>query len=159
MILVLLGTFVTEFKRPLLEIDRLCREGIITEEVIVQSGHTVIDTKHLIMKPFISPKELDELHQNARIIITHAGTGSLIKAVGFHKKIIGVARLIKHGEHVDDHQLEILDKFVELGYVMPWHEQDKLESVLNKIDDFKPVPFVSNKPVIMNYLSDYIDSL
>ncbi|MBK0381646.1 hypothetical protein I5M32_01620 [Pedobacter sp. SD-b] len=159
MILVLLGTFVTEFKRPLLALDSLCKKGIITEEVIVQNGHTAIETDHLVLKPFISPKELDELHKNARLIITHAGTGSLIKAVGFQKKIIGVARLLKFGEHVDDHQIEILEKFVELGYIMPWREEDELENILNMIKDFNPIPFVSNKPVIMNYLSEYIDSL
>lgn len=159
MILVLLGTFVTEFKRPLLELDRLCREGTINEEVIVQNGHTVIETKYLTLKPFIAPKELDELHQKARLIITHAGTGSLIKAVGFKKKIIGITRLHKYEEHVDDHQIEILDKFVELGYILPWRENDSLENILNKIDDFEPTSFVSNKPVIVNYLCDYVDSL
>lgn len=159
MILVLLGTFVTPFERPLLEIDRLCKAGIITEEVIVQNGHTHIESTHLILKPFIPPKELDELHEKARIIITHAGTGSLIKAVGFRKKVIGIARLTELGEHVDNHQLEILDKFVELNYVIPWNKNEKLENVLNKIETFNPAPFVSNKPVIMDYLSEYIDSL
>ncbi|HEX7366915.1 MAG TPA: glycosyltransferase [Pelobium sp.] len=159
MILVLLGTFVTEFKRPLLELDRLCKEGIINEEVIVQNGYTFIETNCLTLRPFIAPKELDELHQKARLIITHAGTGSLIKAVGFKKKVIGISRLNKYGEHVDDHQVEILDKFVELGYILPWHENDSLQDILNAVTNFEPVPFKSNKPVIANYLSNYIDGL
>ncbi len=159
MILVLLGTFDIEFKRPLLEIDRLCRKRIITEEVIVQNGYTVIETDHLVLKSFIPPKELNDLHQNARIIITHAGTGSLVKAIGYKKKVIGIARLKKLGEHVDDHQVEILDKFSELNYILPWRERDFLEHILTRIDNFTPVPFVSNKPKIMDYLIDYIDGL
>lgn len=159
MILVLLGTFDIQFKRPLLEIERLCKEGVINEEVIVQSGYTTIETDYLILKPFIPPKELNELHQNARIIITHAGTGSLVKAIGYKKKVIGIARLKKLGEHVDDHQVEILDKFAELNYILPWQENENLASVLKAIDSFEPVPFVSNKPVIMNYLIDYIEGL
>jgi UDP-N-acetylglucosamine transferase subunit ALG13 len=159
MILVLLGTFDIEFKRPLLEIDRLCKEGFITEEVIVQNGYTVIETNHLILKPFIPPKELDELHRNARIIITHAGTGSLVKAIGYKKKVIGIARLKKLGEHVDDHQIEILDKFAELHYILPWRENETLEYILKTIENFEPIPFVSNKPVIMDYLINYIEGL
>lgn len=160
MILVLLGTFDIQFKRPLIEIERLCRKGIISEEVIVQSGYTVIeDCQYLTMKPFIQPEELIELHQNARIIITHAGTGSLIKAITFNKKVIGIARLTKYKEHVDDHQIEILDKFAELKYVRAWNENDHLEQILEDIDDFVPAEFVSNKPVIMNYLISYIETL
>ena len=159
MILVLLGTFDIEFRRPLLEIDKLCKEGLITEQVVVQNGHTYIDSKFMFLKPFIPPNELNELHEKARVIITHAGTGSLIKAISLRKKVIGIARLKRLGEHVDDHQLEILEKFAELNYIMPWRENDKLEHIFKAIDNFKPAPFVSNKPIIINYLVDYIESL
>ncbi len=101
MILVTLGTFPTEFPRPLIAIDALCRKGVIQEEVIVQCGHTSFDSPYLIMRPFIAPDELAELTKQARIIITHAGTGSLIKAIKLHKKIIAIARLSKNEEMVN----------------------------------------------------------
>jgi UDP-N-acetylglucosamine transferase subunit ALG13 len=160
MILVLFGTFDIEFKRPLLEIQKLCQEGIISEEVIVQSGYTAIENiQYVKMKPFIQPDELNELHQKARIIITHAGTGSLIKALKFNKKVIGIARLLKYGEHVDNHQVEILEKFAELNYILPWRDGIPLKLILTEISDFVPTKFVSNKPAIINYLKNYIDAL
>jgi UDP-N-acetylglucosamine transferase subunit ALG13 len=159
MILVLLGTIVVEFKRPLIEIEKLCQDGTISEEVIVQSGYTKLNSQYLIIKPFILPDELTELHEKARIIITHAGAGSLINALNFKKKIIAIARLKKFGEHVDDHQVEILEEFTKLNYILPWHHNVTLKSVLEKIDDFTPRNFISNKQSIINYLKDYIDSI
>ena len=159
MILVLLGTFVTPFERPLIEIEKLCEAGTIAEEVIVQSGHTIMTSQYMVMRPFIDPKELTELCREARIVISHAGAASLIGAIQLQKKVIAIARLSKYGEHVDDHQLEILEKFATLNYFLPWRENVALDSLLNEVDDFTPAAFVSNKPRIMNYLADYIDSL
>ncbi|CAN0409194.1 unnamed protein product, partial [Scytosiphon promiscuus] len=93
MIIVLLGTFPTAFERPLIEIDRLCREGKIKEKVIVQSGHTLFDSQYLVMRPFIPPDELTELYKEARVVITQAGTGSLIKGMKPYNKTISIPRL------------------------------------------------------------------
>jgi len=159
MILVTLGTFPTEFLRPLNEINELCEKKIITEEVIVQSGHTNFESTHLNMRPFIAPDELTELTQNARFIITHAGTGSLIKAIKLNKKIIAIARLSKYNEMVDDHQVEILKEFVKLNYILPWEENIPLESVINSLDNFNPSTYISQKEKIITYLDKYISSL
>lgn len=159
MILVLLGTFPTAFPRPLMEIEELCKTGEIQERVIVQSGHTHIESDHMEMRPFIPPDELSELCVAARVIITHAGTGSLIKGIKLHKKIIAVARLSKYNEMVDDHQVEILNEFTESGYILPWNEGDSLALILSRIDDFQPTPYKSNKQNIITYLEQYIASL
>jgi len=159
-ILVLLGTFVTDFKRPLVEIERLCEAGIISEEVIVQSGYTVMDNcRHIKMRPFIKPDDLTELHHQARIVITHAGAASIISAVKLKKKVIAIARLSKYHEHVDDHQLEILEELSRLNYILPWHDHVPLETILSKVEDFSPKEFVSDKSRMINYLIEYIDSL
>ncbi|UBZ07322.1 hypothetical protein LDL76_01100 [Salegentibacter mishustinae] len=159
MIIVLLGTFPTAFKRPLIEIEKLCKKGLITEEVIVQSGHTQFDSEYLKMRPFISPDELTELYKQARVVITQAGTGSLIKGMKLNKKIIAIPRLAKYGEVVDDHQEEILHEFTKQNYILPWTEDIALAEVLSKIDDFKPSPYVSTKQNIIDHLEGYINSL
>ena len=159
MIIVLLGTFPTEFKRPLIEIDRLCKARVIAEQVIVQSGHTQFDSEYLEMRPFIDPDELTELYKKARIVITQAGTGSLIKGMKLHKKMIAIPRLAKYGEVVDDHQEEILQEFTKHNYILPWTESMTLEDVLVKIVDFEPSPYVSTKQKILDYLEEYINSI
>lgn len=159
MILVLLGTFPTAFARPLIEIEQACLEGKIQEEVIVQNGHTHFESSYMTMRSFIPPDELTALCIEARVIISHAGTGSLTKAIKLQKKIIAVARLAKYNEMVDDHQVEILDVFSELNYVLPWDEGVPLSTMLSAINDFQPSPYISNKQNIINHLEDYISSL
>lgn len=159
MIIVLLGTFPTAFERPLIEIDRLCREGIIKEKVIVQSGYTNFDSEYLEMRPFITPDELTELYKEARLVITQAGTGSLIKGMKLNKKIISIPRLAKYEEVVDNHQEEILHEFTKLNYILPWTEDVELETVLNQIYDFQPSPYLSTKQKIISHLEEYIDSI
>lgn len=159
MILVTLGTFPTEFKRPLIALDALCKTGEIDEKIIVQSGHTHMVSPFMEVRPFIPPDELTEICKKARILITHAGTGSLIKGIKLNKKIIAIARLAKLGEMVDDHQVEILNEFVTANYILPWHENEQLKDVLAQLEDFEPSPYISNKKNIIDYLDNYISSL
>ena len=53
--------------------------------------------------------------EKANIVITHGGTGAIIGAVKKGKKVIAVPRLAKYGEHVDDHQLQLIKKFDDLA--------------------------------------------
>lgn len=159
MIVVMLGTFPTEFQRPLLELEDLCGQGIIDEEIVVQSGHTPFESSFMQVRPFIAPDELTELCSKARVIISHAGTGSLIKGIKLEKKVIAIARRAKYNEMVDDHQVELLDTFAELNYIMPWREENSLKELLNQIDAYTPSPYVSKKEVIIDYLDEYISKL
>jgi len=159
MILVLLGTFHIEFPRPLILIENLCKEGSLNEEIIVQNGHTKFSSSYLRTIPFVSPADLNKLYEDARIIITHAGTGSILKGVKAGKKVVAIARLKKLGEHIDDHQIEILNEFTQLGYIIPWHENDSLEQILKTANEFKPNKYVSHKDDMIGFLREYIETL
>lgn len=159
MILVLLGTFRIEFPRPLIEIEKLCKEGKISEEIIVQNGHTKYNSPFFTMVPFMDVDKLRELYDRARIIITHAGTGSILNGVKRGKTVITIPRLKKYSEHMDDHQLEIAAVFAEKGYVLPWYEGDSLYSIIQRANDFVPEKYVSKKQVVIEYLKNYIDHI
>ncbi len=159
MIVVMLGTFPTEFQRPLLELEDLCRQGTVDEEIVVQSGHTPFESSFMQIRPFIAPDELTDICSKARLIISHAGTGSLIKGIKLEKKVIAIARRAKYNEMVDDHQVELLETFAELNYILPWREENSLKELLNQIDAYTPSPYVSKKEVIIDYLDEYISKL
>ena len=159
MILVTLGTFPLAFDRPLVSIHEACQSGLIQSEVIVQSGHTHFESDFLEMRPFIPLQELTELTRSAELIISQAGSGSLILAVRNGKKTIAVPRLVKYDEVVDDHQLELMKVFVDEGYVLPWYETDSFPEILEQIKSFQPNEYISNKQTIIDYLEDYINSL
>jgi UDP-N-acetylglucosamine transferase subunit ALG13 len=137
----------------------LCKEKVICEEVIVQNGYTQFESQYMDFRPFLTQDELTNLYLNARLIICHAGTGSMLKGIKLKKKIIAIPRLAKYGEVVDDHQLEIINEFSKLNYIIPWTEDVSLKSLLSKVDSFEPEEYISRKKEIINYLNDFIDSL
>ncbi|PAD40440.1 PssE/Cps14G family polysaccharide biosynthesis glycosyltransferase [Terribacillus sp. 7520-G] len=156
MILVVLGTHELPFMRLLREVERLKREGIITDEVIVQAGHTKFESDLLTIKPFVNYEVMDQLMEDARLVITHAGTGSVISALKKGKKVIAAARLKKYGEHNDDHQLQLLSIFLEQRHILSWGEGEDLGEVIRQTESFEPVPFQSGKERMFSILSNFI---
>ena len=108
MILVMLGTQNNSFHRLLEEIDKLIKENMIKEEVIVQAGYTKYETNNMKIIDLMPKEELEELQDKADLIITHGGVGSIISSLEKGKKVIAITRLHKYGEHVNDHQKEIV---------------------------------------------------
>ena len=58
------------------------------------------------------------------------------------KKMIVAARLKKYGEHVNDHQLQILQTFASEGYIIPLENFDDLPKLLEM--EFTPKEWKSN---------------
>ena len=116
MILVLLGTQHNEFKRLLEEVEKNIENGNIKEEVIVQAGFTKYESDKMKIFDMISKENLEDLVKKSRLIITHGGVGSIQTALQENKKVIAVPRKSKYGEHVNDHQCQIVKNFDEEGY-------------------------------------------
>lgn len=51
------------------------------------------------------PKDFDERFRSARVILSHAGIGTVLSSRKHGKPIVVVPRLAKFGEHRNDHQL------------------------------------------------------
>ena len=157
MILVLLGTQNNSFSRLLKEIDKCIENQIIKEEVIVQAGHTKFISDNMEIFDFIANNKLSELISEARIIISHGGVGSILTGIKKGKKVIAVPRLKEYGEHVNNHQLQIVENFDTKGFIIGLFNMEDLEKILADIDNFCPNKFVSNSQKIIDIISDYID--
>ena len=66
----------------------------------------------------ISQEDFSNYMQKADLIITHGGVGSIITALNHGKKVIAAPRLSKYGEHVNDHQLQIIKCFEQKNYIL-----------------------------------------
>ncbi|MGX2961677.1 PssE/Cps14G family polysaccharide biosynthesis glycosyltransferase [Peribacillus sp. JNUCC 23] len=159
MIFVVLGTHELPFNRLLEAIEAEIIKHNIQEEVIVQLGHTEFETKYLKLIKFMSYKEMEKLYQDASCIIAHGGTGSITMGVKMGKKVIAAPRLIKYGEHNDDHQLEIVKQFYQAGHILSWTEGMDLGDVLKQIKTFQPVPFKSGRGQILSIIKDFVDGI
>lgn len=106
MIFVTVGTHEQQFNRLIEYVDGLKKEGIITEEVIMQTGFSTYEPKYCTWKELYPYSEMIELVKKARIIITHGGPSSFIMPLQIGKTPVVVPRQKKYNEHVNDHQVE-----------------------------------------------------
>ena len=137
MILVLLGTQNNSFYRLLEEIDKNIENGNIQDKVVVQAGFTKYESNNMQIFDMIPQEELDDLLKEADLVITHGGVGSIMSAVKLGKKVIAVPRLKKYGEHVNDHQLEIINTFKKQGIIIGLNSVDELAKALSEAKGFE----------------------
>ena len=158
MILVMLGTQNNSFHRLLEEIDRLIEIGKINDEVIVQAGYTKYKSQNMKIVDFVSNDEIEKLEQQADCIITHGGVGSIIGSIERGKKVIAVPRLKQYGEHVNDHQLDIIESFDKLGYIIGITDVSQLEEALQRVKGFEPKKYIQNTGNIIKIVENFIDN-
>lgn len=157
MIFVCLGSQQYQFNRLLQKLDELVDENAINN-VFAQIGSSTYKPQHYECRDFLSQEEYEKKVKDANLIITHAGTGAIIKALKAQKQVIVVPRQAKYGEHADDHQFQIADFMEENGYVFKVIEMDNL---LDTITESKSTPrtkkFVGNGHII-EIIESYIES-
>ena len=161
MIFVMLGTQNNSFQRLLEEVDKLISKHIIKEEVVVQAGYTQYQPKCEKMKiiDFMPREELDTYEQNANFIITHGGVGSIITSLEKGKKVIAVPRLHQYGEHVNNHQTEIVEKFNKGGNIIGLQAVEELEEAIKKVQNFEPKPYIENNKKMLEMIENFIDNI
>ena len=156
MILVTLGTQDKPFIRLLNKLEEEVKNGNITDEVIVQAGNTKFTSKYMKVFDMIPVGEFSDLIKKCDLLITHGGVGSIITGLKNNKKVIGIARLKKYGEHTNDHQLQILENFDANGYIIHLKNLDELCQTIDKAKKFKPKKYKSNTNNMLKLIEDYI---
>lgn len=159
MIFVTLGSQKFQFDRLLKRVDELIEEGIIKEEVFAQIGASTYIPKHYEYVNFLDREKFAEIMDSCNTVITHGGTGVIIGAVKKGKKVIAVPRLAQFGEHVDDHQLQLLHQFDELGIICACYELEQLGESYNTAQNTQYRTYESNTAVIIQSIEEYLESL
>lgn len=158
MIFVSLGTNDKSFKRLLDKIDKEISLGNIKDKVVVQSGYTKYESENMDIIDLMSMDLFSKSINDCNILITHGGVGTILDGLKLGKKIIAFPRLSKYQEHVNDHQIEIINEFYECGYILTG-EVDDLVSLIDKCKDFNPKSYTSNNYRFNKLIRDYIDKL
>lgn len=151
MIFITLGSQKFQFNRLLKAVDELN----LKEEIFAQIGYSDYIPKTFKYKRFMDRNEFSSYINKSDIIITHGGTGAIMGALKKGKKVIAIPRLSEYGEHVDDHQLQIIEEFKELNLLYSCEDMD-IKKALNivKIKDFKK--YKSNTETIINSIENFI---
>ena len=157
MIFVTLGSQKFQFNRLLKKIDELIERKIIKDEVFAQIGYSDYQPVNYIFKDFLDREEFSNFMKKSTLVITHGGTGAIITAVKAGKKVIAVPRLAQYGEHVDDHQLQLLNQFDGMGIILPCYNIEELNKKLFEIEQVKLKPYISNTKNIIEDIERYIE--
>lgn len=106
MIFVTVGTHEQPFDRLIRKVDELKRDGVIAEEVVIQTGYSTYEPEYCQWSKLIPYEQMVKNVEEARIVITHGGPASFMMPLQIGKTPIVVPRQHQYGEHVNDHQVE-----------------------------------------------------
>ena len=152
MIFVTIGGF-RAFARLVCQMDRIA--GEIEDRVVMQIGFTEYEPTNCEWRRFMSRTEMEEACAGARLIIAHAGTGSILTALEHSKPLVLVPRLKAFGEVFDDHQMEIAREMEGRGVTVVY-DIGILEAAIR---DARPaVPAPATGGTLAERLKEYLGS-
>lgn len=135
MIFVTVGTHEQPFNRLIQKMDELKRDGIIEDEVIIQTGFSTYEPKHCQWSKLLPYQQMVKNVADARIVITHGGPASFIMPLQIGKIPIVVPRQHQFNEHVNDHQVEFARNVAErMGTIIPVEDIETLGEVITNYD-------------------------
>jgi exopolysaccharide biosynthesis glucuronosyltransferase PssE len=127
MIFVSVGTNEARFDRLLHAVAALPFE----EHLLIQHGHSVrVERADAELVDFLPFEGMVEAIRSARVVVTHAGVGSVMVALANGKRPVVVPRRKAFGEAVDDHQLQLGRRFAQAGFVTLVEDPEALSEAL-----------------------------
>jgi UDP-N-acetylglucosamine transferase subunit ALG13 len=87
-------------------------------EVLWQTGDTDVSGLGITGHHSLPERELTEAIREADVLVAHAGVGTALAAFEVGKCPVLVPRRLAHGEHVDDHQIQIAGELARRGLAL-----------------------------------------
>lgn len=113
MILVTVGLHSQPFERLVRAADGMA--ALTCEPVIIQRGVTRYVPGSAAWFDAIAVDQMWALLAQARVLVSHAGAGSVLTALRVRIPMVLVARRRRWGESIDDHQLQLADALARQG--------------------------------------------
>ncbi len=155
MIFVTVGTQIP-FDRLIQIIDELAPE--LGEEIIAQtSPSATYSPKNIQTDDFLPPEEFNRIFERARLVVAHAGMGTIISAMQSGKPLIVFPRQASLGEHRNEHQLATVRQLEASSMAAVAYDREQLRSLL--LSGKEPVPHkIAERPSesLSRSIKDYI---
>lgn len=154
MIFVTIGT-QAPFDRLIKILDEVAPG--LNEEIIAQTYHGEYKPKHIKTMDFIPPNEFNDIFSKARLVVAHAGMGTVISALTLDKPIIIFPRLASWSEHRNDHQMATTMRLNELGFVYAAYDKKQLCELIKR-NDLKPLKHINDSASqsLIDSLADFV---
>ncbi|MCK4629026.1 MAG: hypothetical protein KAT56_08475 [Sedimentisphaerales bacterium] len=152
------GTWRAGYDRLIKAVDELVGSGVITDEVVAQTGNSSYRPKYMTVMEFCSPDEFVNLISRAELVISHAGMGTIIEAVKQTKPIVVMPRKPALGEIDNDHQFTTAKQLEKEGKILVAYEVSDLPVKLEQAKTFVPAKIQEGQSII-KAVQEFIDSL
>lgn len=96
------------------------------------------EPKTIPFSNFLPPPDFQKRFTEARIIIAHAGMGTILSALHHGKPILVMPKLASLGEHRNEHQLATARRMLSLGNVNVAFDEAELREKLDQLDTLIP---------------------
>jgi UDP-N-acetylglucosamine transferase subunit ALG13 len=135
------GGFRQHFDRLIKKIDAIAPR--FSEEIVIQKGVSSYTPANARSFDFVSFREGETYISSARLVVSHAGAGTILIARKNRVPIVIVPRLHSLGEHLNDHQLELCRIFSEEKREGIYVVQD-----LERLEETMRAALASGAPVV-----------
>jgi UDP-N-acetylglucosamine transferase subunit ALG13 len=126
MIFVTVGTNEAPFDRLLAALGEIDT----TETIVVQHGSSTVRPNRTTCLDFLPYDDLIDYVRKARVVVTHAGVGSVLMSAANGIRPIVVPRRRHYNEAVDDHQLPFARRLHTAGVVTLVEDPSDLPAAL-----------------------------
>ena len=147
MIFLTVGSWYRGFDRLVSAVDALKGAGEISEDVVAQIGPGKYRPQNFSSVEFCSPQEFDRIVADARIVLSHAGLGTIAVAVTQGKPIVVVPRKPSLGEISDDHQFVTAEQLEAEGKILVAYETTDLPAKLRQAESFVPAASTGSQDI------------
>jgi len=149
LIFVTVGLHFQGFDRLVKHMDSLAPR--LDEPVVMQIGYSAYEPRHARFFRFAANDDvIRDLIRASRVVVSHAGIGTILRCAELGRPIIIVPRRKALGEHVDDHQMEIVRMSSSWSFVTG------VEDLRDITVEFLNQPFRFDKRVPSSSVGDFI---
>jgi UDP-N-acetylglucosamine transferase subunit ALG13 len=154
-IVATVGTCEYPFDRLVSAIDEVGS----THDVLVQTGVSRVRPRFANGVPFMPFGALSSHMEHARVVVTHAGIGSILLAHAHGKRPIVVPRRHDLGEQVDDHQIGFARAMADEGQIVLVEDPADLRDAIERHSAELATPPANGDYPLADELRGYFEQL
>ena len=161
MIFVTVGNATQSFDRLLNAIDELAGKSAFEgEHVLIQSGNSPkFVARHCEARPFISMDEFSDLMEQASLIICHGGCGTQLHAIRLGRIPVVMPRLEKYGEHLNDHQMQLVQALAAERKIVAAYDVDGLAQAIIQARELNKTSLAAQTSPMLGLVAQAIEEL
>ena len=106
----------------------------LQEAIFGQIGNARVKPANFESVDFLAPREFKQHFDAARVIVGHAGIGTILSGLKAEKPLVLMARRVAFGEHRNDHQLATVSQMNRIPGIHIAETREDLQALLSEPD-------------------------